>query len=683
MKYIDKIFSGVLLLASLMCSSCDDFLSEDNPNALSTDTFYTSINDCEMGHAALYNAFKDPNIYLPQIESMRSDLAVQGSKIRTGYDSPALLQTFNNSYSAAINKWAGLYTGVYRANLLIEGLENAYPNLTTDAHRAQWQVYKAEAYLFRGLFYFWLHNTFNNGIVPIKSFVPKSEADMYQPLPSSADVVKEFYRNDLKTALELGLAKSWSEEADKGRVTEATALALLGKSYLYDGDYKTAKEYFARVINDYDYSLADISENSTTKGEFNSESILEVSYTTAYNTEVTTTSGKLSNPWGNAFSNVGGWNSTIPALWLVDAAESESVDPANELNWIEIEVETTDANEDLLYTKMGKSYDVRTDNADGSYTIMKYVYKCKDKTTHSYEPRLFKKTITYSAANVVTATAYAAANVFYFNGVTVKFEGGSFYRLRQFSRRASYNFALNGDEDLAYYKDMAQHQGIFGNREVGYFRPLTNWDIVEKESKLTPQDVSSINLRLIRLADIYLMYAECCLMNDGDVSTALNYINKVRYRAGATLMGTNGEYAGMASYDGKSYLAEEVMKHLMYNERPLELTTEGQSIRVCDLRRWGVTKARLTELANKFYNLSLVYFLKPFDDNPDVLNTESYNNSKIYTTDEYNTFKTGVGWAPLCVQMSDFVQSASNYSDEDDAYWPIPNTEVMSNPYIK
>ncbi len=124
MKYIDKIFSGALLLASLMCSSCDDFLSEDNPNALSTDTFYTSINDCEMGHAALYNAFKDPNIYLPQIESMRSDLAVQGNKIRTGYDSPALLQTFNNSYSAAINKWAGLYTGVYRANLLWVELMN-------------------------------------------------------------------------------------------------------------------------------------------------------------------------------------------------------------------------------------------------------------------------------------------------------------------------------------------------------------------------------------------------------------------------------------------------------------------------------------------------------------------------------------------------------------------------------
>ena len=51
---------------------------------------------------------------------------------------------------------------------------------------------------------------------------------------------------------------------------------------------------------------------------------------------------------------------------------------------------------------------------------------------------------------------------------------------------------------------------------------------------------SGINYRLIRLADIYLMYAECLIKggaSDGNVQSAINAINKVRHRAGVVLIG--------------------------------------------------------------------------------------------------------------------------------------------------
>ncbi len=47
------------------------------------------------------------------------------------------------------------------------------------------------------------------------------------------------------------------------------------------------------------------------------------------------------------------------------------------------------------------------------------------------------------------------------------------------------------------------------------------------------------------------------------------------------------------TYDEKEYAASDVMNHLMYVERPLELCMEGHAIRVIDLRRWNITKEKV------------------------------------------------------------------------------------------
>ena len=133
---------------------------------------------------------------------------------------------------------------------------------------------------------------------------------------------------------------------------------------------------------------------------------------------------------------------------------------------------------------------------------------------------------------------------------------------------------------------------------------------------------SGINYRLIRLADIYLMYAECLIKggaSDGNVQSAINAINKVRHRAGVVLIGKSeqGEFKRY-TYDEKEYAASDVMNHLMYVERPLELCMEGHAIRVIDLRRWNITKERFDQLASDEYKYCMIQtkYLKP---NPDDL----------------------------------------------------------------
>ncbi|MDO6425239.1 RagB/SusD family nutrient uptake outer membrane protein, partial [Saccharophagus degradans] len=65
--------------------------------------------------------------------------------------------------------------------------------------------------------------------------------------------------------------------------------------------------------------------------------------------------------------------------------------------------------------------------------------------------------------------------------------------------------------------------------QSSYVKKYTNWYNQESEDV---NSRSGINYRAIRLADVYLMYAEAVLMDTGDFNTAITYIDKVRARAG-------------------------------------------------------------------------------------------------------------------------------------------------------
>ena len=231
-------------------------------------------------------------------------------------------------------------------------------------------------------------------------------------------------------------------------------------------------------------------------------------------------------------------------------------------------------------------------------------------------------------------------------------------------------------------------KAAYHNNESGYFRKFTNWDTLEDEQSGTPPKASGINLRLIRLADVYLMYAECLIKGGNDASRlqeAIDYVNEVRYRAGTMLLGDeySGKYMGQRTYqntivDEQNNTADdelidtpqELMEHLMYVERPLELSVEGHAIRVCDLRRWGVTKQRFEELSQQGFVFKEVRFLKAKADNPNELELTA-NWGKQYRAEEF----------PEDKPWYDYTNAALNYS-ESVAYWPIPSIETTSNPDI-
>lgn len=88
------------------------------------------------------------------------------------------------------------------------------------------------------------------------------------------------------------------------------------------------------------------------------------------------------------------------------------------------------------------------------------------------------------------------------------------------------------------------------------------------------------NVRLIRFADVLLMYAECLVKTEGSLAEAVGCLNRVRARVGMPPLRKNHIRASTDS--------NEFLKRLQM-ERVLELATEGH--RWADIKRWGLLKS--------------------------------------------------------------------------------------------
>ncbi len=98
------------------------------------------------------------------------------------------------------------------------------------------------------------------------------------------------------------------------------------------------------------------------------------------------------------------------------------------------------------------------------------------------------------------------------------------------------------------------------------------------------------NVRLIRFADVLLMYAECIAQSNGSLSDAVALVNRVRARVNMPSLVIN--------YPSAATDREAFLKRLQ-TERIMELATEGQ--RWADLKRWGLLddQAGIDELKSR------------------------------------------------------------------------------------
>ncbi len=120
---------------------------------------------------------------------------------------------------------------------------------------------------------------------------------------------------------------------------------------------------------------------------------------------------------------------------------------------------------------------------------------------------------------------------------------------------------------------------------------------------------------IIRLADLYLAYAECCVESN-DLVKAKEYLNKVRERAGIPTVEDAWKLAGVND------LSQDQLRDIVRQERQIEFYLENQNF--WDMRRWLLAEKYFNvkaqgmdiEKANSregFFNLTTIKFERKFE----------------------------------------------------------------------
>ena len=301
-------------------------LELNNPNQITTATYWKTSADVLSGLAATYNSFvteAQTGLYTVRgVELMNG----RGDDffIRNDVSDLYTLSTFTNTASngVASGYWNTCYQGIFSANQVITYAPAIQMDATTKAQEI------AEAKFLRGLFYFNLEINFQN--VPLRLTIPKTQKDYYiAKSPATAvwaQIVQDF--TEAAAALPASYPAQWV-----GRATSGAAYAYLAKAYLYQGNYAAAEAAAGNIMKG-QYSLtANFSDNFDATHENNSESVFEIQLSDVGGTNPWTTgSGEnLGTTVAQEFapSQIGGWFEICPTDTLLSAFMKEKMPSGN------------------------------------------------------------------------------------------------------------------------------------------------------------------------------------------------------------------------------------------------------------------------------------------------------------------------------------------------------------------
>jgi hypothetical protein len=212
------------------------------------------------------------------------------------------------------------------------------------------------------------------------------------------------------------------------------------------------------------------------------------------------------------------------------------------------------------------------------------------------------------------------AKMFYTsNGVPIEeditFDFSDYEQLRRATKSESYNIKtnyitarLNFDRENRFYADLGFDGGIWYKKDArgvdtafyaqtkwadlggapstlswngtGYYiKKLVNWEMVFGDNDATTY--GQYPWPEIRLADLYLLYAEALNETEPASAEAIVYLDKIRARAG--LAGVVESWTNYSSIPNK-FATQDGLREIIHRERLIELAFEGH--RFWDLRRW-------------------------------------------------------------------------------------------------
>lgn len=575
-RYFRNISILALAAMSAVATGCSDYLEVTDESSVSPDNFPTNMEHVDLLLNSAYAGTHGYGVYgfywFPQIMYLLD----KTHDTYGDYDSRTLLLA--NDGSTACTKlreaYASIMNWIQYSNAAIQACD-AYEPIAAENEIAELRFRKGQALFLRGLAYWHAQIFFEleskkDGLgFPIISQVPES-IDQMSPARASVSETWEFITDTFKEAAELLDGHS----SDKTRATVWAAKAMLAKSLMQARRPQEAlplleeiiRKSGASLLSPEEYPLAFFADE---KYEFNSENIYEIDMTS--NT-------KQEGPWGGFTSGSGmqlvmaPWYCTLDLRWKKTPEPGQEYATQNNGGWGNNFVH------DYAVKRFGfpleippirvlnTAYDKRAAMSIDNYPwILDPDYTRRSKEVREQkqcDPRLF-----------------IAAGQPYFD-------------------------TMKDPRGRATWYDRSPEAGDLGYTAHYYFSPkkFTNTEGTE----LQIGSSNPANIPVVRLADIYLLYAEA--IADKDPATALEYVNKVHRRAfGYAPDSTSpADYQSLtdatpaAANNSSDMLAHDIIKY----ERWAELFAEGQWW--YDIRRWEILENEITCFKKTRYG-NLVY----------------------------------------------------------------------------
>lgn len=235
-----KNLSKAIILSSIFAlSSCsDEFITNSPYTDVVEENFYKTPSDAFKGLVAVYDILQREGYgtWLMNTE-IASDNAYGGfgtADSNIDVERDRFEYVTDKEMNAPI--WQNNYIGIYRANVLLENLDNVEWG-DQEALRTQ---YEAEARFLRAYYHFQLARVFGD-IVPLDHTITSSEFELPRAAP---EVTYALIAEDFKFAADNLGDQNYSTPGnpDYGRITKWAAEAFLAKAFIFYTDYYNAAD---------------------------------------------------------------------------------------------------------------------------------------------------------------------------------------------------------------------------------------------------------------------------------------------------------------------------------------------------------------------------------------------------------------------------------------------------------
>ncbi|WP_294218625.1 RagB/SusD family nutrient uptake outer membrane protein [uncultured Chryseobacterium sp.] len=270
-----KILTPVVIL--LLLQSCSSDLLNTSPEATKvTSQFYTDASQIEQGINAVYGTlqytgqYQQAMLVIGEIPSDNTYDEVPANDSFTYGEFDFFTIQPNNSLIAST--WKDHYIGIQQANIILNRID-----AIQDMAQATKSSRIGEMKFLRALMYFNLVRVF--GDVPLVTKETTNVNDYFGQGRTPVSEVYAFIEKELKDAIPLLPAAT----TQKGRVTKAAAMGILGKVLITENKYSDALPYLSQ-IEGLGYSLlSDVSKIFDVTNKNNAEIIFDVQFASGIN----------------------------------------------------------------------------------------------------------------------------------------------------------------------------------------------------------------------------------------------------------------------------------------------------------------------------------------------------------------------------------------------------------------